>query len=61
MGLADVLQVVQAAPNARIVAVHLEAVNHCMLSRVGLRTGLERASVRSTVLIPRDGEEVRLA
>ena len=61
MGLADVLQVVQAAPAATIVAVHLEAVNHCMLSREGLRTGLQRAAVRSTVLIPRDGEEVRLA
>lgn len=60
MGLSDVLQVVQAAPRATIVAVHLEAVNHCMLSREGLRTGLQQAAVRSTVLIPRDGEEVRL-
>lgn len=61
MGLADVLQVVQAAPKATIVAVHLEAVNHCMLSREGLKSGLARAAVRSTVLIPRDGEDVRLA
>lgn len=60
MGLADVLQVIQAAPRATIVAVHLEAVNHCLLSREGLRTGLDRAAVRSTVLIPRDGEDVRL-
>lgn len=61
MGLADVLQVVQAAPKATIVAVHLEAVNHCMLSREGLKTGLAGAAVRSTVVIPRDGEDVRLA
>ncbi len=51
----------QAAPNARIVAVHLEAVNHCMLSRAGLKDGLAKAAVKSTVLIPRDGEEIRLA
>lgn len=61
MGLADVLQVVQAAPKATIVAVHLEAVNHCLLSREGLKSGLAREAVRSTVLIPRDGEDLTLA
>lgn len=60
MGLDDVVQVCSAAPRATVVAVHFEAVNHCMLSRNGLREGLQRASVRSTVLIPRDGEDVPL-
>jgi hypothetical protein len=32
-----------------------------MLSRDALRAGVARAAVRSTVLIPRDGEDVRLA
>jgi hypothetical protein len=32
-----------------------------MLTRDGLRAGLNSSGVKSTVLIPRDGEEVRLA
>jgi L-ascorbate metabolism protein UlaG (beta-lactamase superfamily) len=61
MGVEDVVNVCQAAPRATVVAVHFEAVNHCMLSRDGLRAGLTSAGVKSTVLIPRDGEDVRLA
>ncbi len=60
MGLGDVVEVCRAAPRATIVAVHLEAVNHCLLTRADLREGLRRADVRSTVLIPRDGEELTL-
>lgn len=60
MGVADVVQVCQAAPKARVVAVHMEAVNHCLLTREGLRDGLRRAAVSSTVLIPKDGEDIRL-
>lgn len=60
MGVSDVVQVCQAAPQATIVAVHMEAVNHCLLSRDGLRAGLNSSGVKNTVLIPRDGEEVGL-
>ncbi len=60
MGVDDVAKVCRAAPRATVVAVHMEAVNHCVLSREGLRTGLSRAGVTSTVLIPRDGEEIRI-
>jgi hypothetical protein len=58
MGVADVVQVCHAAPDAIVVAVHMEAVNHCVLSRAGLRAGLDRAALTSRVQIPRDGEEV---
>ena len=61
MGVADVVRVSQAAPAATIVAVHMEAVNHCVLTRAGLRAGLERASVRSRIQIPLDGEELSIA
>lgn len=37
MGAEDVTQVARAAPEARIVATHMEAVNHAMLSRTALR------------------------
>lgn len=58
MGLGDVVEVCRAAPRATVIAVHLEAVNHCVLSRADLREGLRRAGVRSTIHIPRDGEDL---
>jgi len=60
MGVDDVVKVCQAAPRATVIAVHMEAVNHCVLTRDGLRAGLNRSGVASTVLIPRDGEELTL-
>ena len=60
MGLDDVVEVCRAAPRATVVAVHLEAVNHCLLTRDALRDGLRRADVRSTVRIPRDGDDLQL-
>lgn len=61
MGVADVLRVCEAAPRATIVAVHLEAVNHCLLTRDRLRASVGRPSTTTTVLIPRDGEDLRIA
>ena len=46
MGLDDVVSVCKAAPQARVIAVHMEAVNHCVLTREGLRTGLSRFGTR---------------
>lgn len=60
MGLDDVFEVCRAAPRATVIAVHLEAVNHCLLTRDALRDGLRRADVRSTVRIPRDGDDLQL-
>jgi L-ascorbate metabolism protein UlaG (beta-lactamase superfamily) len=61
MGVDDVVKVCEAAPQATVVAVHMEAVNHCVLSRDMLRAGLDRLGVTSSVLIPRDGDEVSVA
>jgi L-ascorbate metabolism protein UlaG (beta-lactamase superfamily) len=60
MGVDDVLKVCQAAPQATVIAVHMEAVNHCMLTRAGLRAGLNNSGVVSRVMIPQDGEELAL-
>ena len=54
----DVVTVCQAAPSARIVAVHMEAINHCLLTRDDLEFQLEAARVRAA--IPRDGEWVTI-
>ncbi len=58
MDVPDVIKVCEAAPQATVIAVHMEAVNHCVLTREGLRAGLSAASVKSKVLIPKDGEQI---
>jgi L-ascorbate metabolism protein UlaG (beta-lactamase superfamily) len=56
MDLDDVGRVARAAPRAAIVASHLEAVNHCMLSRADLRAWLDEQGLRARVSVPEDGE-----
>lgn len=54
----DVATVARAAPSTRVVAVHMEAINHCVLRRADLATAIERAGLTSRVAIPNDGERV---
>ena len=54
----DVARVVRAHPDQAVVAVHMEAVNHCLLTRAALRD--ELAAQGLEVLIPADGETLRL-
>jgi len=52
MGIDDVREVVARVPT--VVAVHLEALNHCYLTRAALRAALP------DVLVPADGESLEL-
>jgi L-ascorbate metabolism protein UlaG (beta-lactamase superfamily) len=52
----DLARVARAAPQATIIASHLEAVNHCVLSRAALRAFLDKEGLRGRVLVPEDGE-----
>jgi L-ascorbate metabolism protein UlaG (beta-lactamase superfamily) len=52
MGIDDVRAVVARVP--KVVAVHLEALNHCFLTRAELRATLPE------VLVPNDGETLEL-
>ena len=56
MTAADVIRVCRGAPRTQVVAVHMEAINHCVLTRAGLAEQLESAQVRQQVVIPEDGE-----
>jgi L-ascorbate metabolism protein UlaG (beta-lactamase superfamily) len=55
MTATDVIAVCQAAPWARVVAVHMEAINHCMLLRSDLAFQLDAAHLSDQVTIPEDG------
>lgn len=56
MGKEDIYEVYKAAPSAKIVSVHMEAVNHWTLSREELKNYLNEKGISSNVLVPNDGE-----
>lgn len=58
MSANDVISVSNAAPNATVIAVHMEAINHCLLSRSDLRDALIKAGIASQVRVPEDGEQI---
>ncbi len=51
----DVIRTAGAAPEARMIAVHMEAINHCILTR-DERAELEREGLMGRIEIPADGE-----
>jgi len=56
----DVIETCRAATKAKVVAVHMESINHCLLTRADLAFQLEAARLSKQVLIPLDGEFVAL-
>lgn len=52
----DVASVCRALPEARVVAVHMEAINHCLLTRGELEEELHGQGLSERVEIPADGE-----
>ncbi|MEA9585852.1 MBL fold metallo-hydrolase [Xanthomonas sp. WHRI 10064A] len=56
MGVADTSRVHALAPKAKIVAVHMDAVNHMTVSRADLRRYVNEKAIQDSVLIPEDGE-----
>lgn len=56
----DVVQVAQARPGSIVIAVHLEAINHCIQLRDELRETVETAGLGDQVVIPGDGENLSL-
>ncbi|MEO5932512.1 MAG: MBL fold metallo-hydrolase [Duganella sp.] len=56
MGKEDTSHAYKAAPHAKIVAVHMDAINHTALSRVELRKYIAEKKLGDRVLVPADGE-----
>jgi L-ascorbate metabolism protein UlaG (beta-lactamase superfamily) len=60
MTTADVVAVARHAPSARVVAVHLEAINHCLETRADVHQRLHEEALTGRVTVPEDGAEVPL-
>jgi L-ascorbate metabolism protein UlaG (beta-lactamase superfamily) len=58
MDTGDVVEVARRAPAARVVAVHLEAINHCVQTRADLHQALHDAGLSERVTVPEDGAAV---
>lgn len=58
MGSEDLLRTHRIVPQARIIASHMEAVNHCLLTRAQLREYVDINQFGDAVSIPQDGETV---
>ncbi len=52
----DTLRAYQKAPKAKIVAVHMDAINHMTVDRKDLSAYTYQQGIRDRVLIPFDGE-----
>ncbi|GAL59194.1 hypothetical protein EV102420_15_00910 [Pseudescherichia vulneris NBRC 102420] len=56
MGTEDILRTHQALPGAVVVASHLEAINHCLLTRSEINEFVQMNGIQQSVRIPEDGE-----
>jgi L-ascorbate metabolism protein UlaG (beta-lactamase superfamily) len=55
----DIRKVCEYNKETKVIAVHMEAVNHCVLTRKTLRDYLTANGLLSRVKIPEDGENIK--
>ncbi|MDO1501667.1 alpha/beta fold hydrolase [Winogradskyella maritima] len=53
---ADIIEVQKKAPNADILAVHMNTLNHCFVKRKDLKKNLSDKGIDELVEIPEDGD-----
>ena len=56
MGKDDIIRMYKAMPEAKIIAVHMDAVNHTMTSSEEVREFVKENSLSDRVYVPREGE-----
>ena len=56
MGKDDILRMYKAVPEAKIIAVHMDAVNHTMQSSEEVRDFVESNNLQDRVYVPHEGE-----
>ncbi|OCT11260.1 hypothetical protein A8709_06180 [Paenibacillus pectinilyticus] len=58
MNANDVVSLCRYAPFSKVVAVHMDAINHCHVTREDLRNRVTAEGLEEQVAIPEDGEWV---
>jgi L-ascorbate metabolism protein UlaG (beta-lactamase superfamily) len=59
MDMEEILAMVERAPG-KVVANHLEALNHCPTTRIRLKKELDRRGLSAKVWIPQDGDSLMI-
>lgn len=52
----NVIELIRYAPYTQVVAVHMDSINHCHVTRAALRTKLSGKQLLDRVYIPKDGD-----
>lgn len=52
----DIVEVCHATPAASVIAVHMDTINHCHVTRELLKQRLEQEGLSGRVAVPLDGE-----
>lgn len=60
MGTEDLINVAKASPNSKIITVHMETANHCLLTRKDVSLFAKEKGINNQILIPNDGEIITL-
>ncbi len=55
----DILNVHRTLPSTKIIAVHMDTVNHCFIKRTDLLKTVHQNGLESNILIPQDGETIQ--
>lgn len=56
MGRDDILKMYKTMPDSKIIAVHMDAVNHTMTSSDDVRKFIQENKLEDRVFVPREGE-----
>ena len=59
MGTKDVIHAYKAAPQAQIIAVHMDAVNHTLVTSDDMRELVKKKKMEDRVSVPREGETIK--
>lgn len=60
MNKEDIIEICKCLPDSLVIASHMDAVSHAHLSRTELSGYLKTTAYRPQVLIPKDGEIIKL-
>ncbi|TCZ76626.1 MBL fold metallo-hydrolase [Paenibacillus albiflavus] len=52
----DVVKLCRYAPYTKVAAVHMDTINHCLVTRADLRQRIDNEGLQDQVMIPEDGE-----
>lgn len=53
---AELKSVIKLLPNSKIIAVHMDAINHCSLSKTDLKEYIKNEKLENNIVIPNEGD-----